>query len=426
MMCLPGIFFSSILSASEMKKDSSPTVGGRIQVLGVGEHLRDDAADDNRLFLFVKQARLNVGGQKGRLKYYFEMGFAGEEESVVAPNPGVAMNLLDLNVDWALGERSFVKLGQFKVPYSRERITDSGYMQFDSRSVQNLAFRASRDVGLAFHSYPGDFAYTLGVFTGGGRDIPERYLPEQLGFPMVVLRAGWNQGYDDDIFTTKQTKLDTDHTESGVFFNGLYIKDSLIGHSTVLNVKLAEKSLLTSSSWNPYIGQTPHEKGTLWQVGLDAAFRAPHSWGIFSSEAELNYAKYFNNYGELKVFGGRAQASCLLSPFETSLRYAFLLPDKFAYAYTDTTTSTRTSREITGRKPIHEVTPAISYFFKAENAKLLLDFPILIQMPVAIEKGVGSYVLFEQIDQTSILSKSTGQVERQNVFEARLMFQMMF
>jgi hypothetical protein len=424
LMCLQSLLFGSLAFAEEAQQ--SPKVGGRVQVLGVGESLRDDYADDNRVYLFVKQARLNLGGKKGRLKYYMEMGFAGEEETVVAPNPGIAMNLVDVNIDWSINDHSFLKVGQFKVPYSRERISDSGYMQFDSRSVQNLAFRVGRDVGIAFHSYPGDFAYTLGIFTGGGRDIPERYIPENFGFPMLVFRAGLNNGYDENLFTAKQTKLNTKQFESGVFANGLYIKDTLIGHSSVLNVKLAEKSLIINSNWNPYIAQTPTDKGSLWQAGLDAALRSPQAWGTFSAEAELNYAKFWNTYGELKVFGGRAQASYLWGIFETSLRYAFILPDNFAYAYTDTTTKTRVSRDITGKKPIHEVTPALSYFFPSENAKILLNFPILIQVPVAVENGVGSYVLTEQIDQTSVLSKNTGSVERKNVFEARLMLQVIF
>lgn len=427
-LCVASILFSpSLLLANDVSsKDKGPILGGKIQVLGVGERLKDDYADDNRIYLFLKQARLNVRGKKNTFKYYIEMGFAGEEETVVAPNPGVAMNLLDMHVDWELSDSSFLKIGQFKVPYSRERITDSSYLQQDSRSIQNLAFRMGRDVGIAFHSYPGNFAYTLGVFTGGGRDVPERYLPEHLGFPLVALRAGINNNYDEDLFTVKQHKQKIEKTESGIFINGLYIKDSLIGHSTVLNVKLAEKSLLTNSNWNPYIGKAPLEKGSLYQMGVDGGLRIPYSSGILNLEAELNYAKFWNHYGEVKAFGGREQAGWFMSPFEFSIRHAFILPDGFAYAYTDATTKQEIVRDITGKKPIHEVTPGVTYFFKNESAKLVFDFPILIQVPVATEDKIGSYVLTEQMDQASVLSKSTGKVERQNVLEARLMFQMIF
>lgn len=39
----------------------------------------------------------------------------------------------------------------------------------------------------------------LGILTGG-RDIPERYLPRNLGVPMVMLRAGLDFGTGESVF----------------------------------------------------------------------------------------------------------------------------------------------------------------------------------------------------------------------------------
>jgi hypothetical protein len=422
-----GIFLFLSAAFSYGESVQGPNLGGRLQVLGVGEKVNDPIAYKERVYLFMKQARLNVSGKAGKFKYFSEIGFAGEEEAVVAPNPGVTLNLLSCSVDMQLGESTFLKVGQFKVPYSRERLTDSGHLLFDTRSLQNLGFRIGYDVGLALHQYHGNFAYAFGVFTGGGRDIPERYLPESLGVPMLVTRLGWNNGYDEDIFTTRHKKHDVDTSGQALFFNAMYTKDSLVGHSSVQNVKLTEKSLLTNPNWNPYIGKTPLDKSVHWQVGLDAANRMSTSFGHYSLEFEANYAKFENSYGLLNIAGGRLEGGAIAKPLGYSLRYAVLYPDKrFSYAYTDASTKARVEKKITTGKAIHEITPAISYFFEKEQAKIILDFPYFIQVPVAIEDKVGAYVLTEQVDQVSVLSKSGSSIERQNVPEIRILFQMMF
>src|SRR6185503_10108456 len=89
---------------------------------------------------------------------------------------------------------------------------------------------------------------TFAVMTGGGRDIPQRYLPEELGTPMLVTRFGYNDGLDKDIYV-----------------NALYIKDSSIGHSTVVNAPATDKNLLINGNYNPFIGKAPFSLSTIWQ-----------------------------------------------------------------------------------------------------------------------------------------------------------------
>lgn len=89
--------------------------------------------------------------------------------------------------------------------------------------------------------------------------------------------------------------------------NALYTKDSLIGHSTVLNVKLADKSLLLDGDWNPYIGRAPLQQGTWWQAGADAAGRMPCRAVDLSGEAAFDFGQYSNTYGSVQMWGVRAQ-----------------------------------------------------------------------------------------------------------------------
>ena len=103
--------------------------------------------------------------------------------------------------------------------------------------------------------------------------------------------------------------------------------------------------------------------------------------------------------------------------FEGALRYAVLIPDeKFVSGTT----------QITGKDPIHEITPALSYsFFGQDNLKVVADLPVTLNAPVISETNVGSYVGTDMPDQTSVLAKG-GSVSKQNIVTGRLMFQAQF
>ena len=392
--------------------------GGMIQLLGFGQRVDDPYKNNERVYLFLKEARLRASGNYDDFRFHLEIALGGED-TVAAPNPGVTLGLLDFSADiplHALG-KTYLKVGQFKVPYGRERLAYSGYSQFVDRSVQDLGFKVGRDVGVTLNLCPGPFTVVAGIFTGGGRDIPpEHYLPQNLGVPLLVARAGIGS-VDDDPYELHQNELDARKVKSAFFVNGLYTKDSAVGHSTALNVKLADKSVLLDSTWNPYIGKAPLQQGTWWQYGGDAAVRVPLGAFIFSGEAELNYGGYSNDKGSLHMFGGRAQGGVLLNRLELALRYSFLLP---------TGNYSNSGTAIMGDRPIHEVTPAVTYYFHGHNLKLVADLPLLFNAPLFNEKGVGSYVGTELPAEAALLAKAGNSVTHSTVIEGRLMFQALF
>jgi phosphate-selective porin O/P len=331
----------------------------------------------------------------------------------------VTLGLLDFNVDLPLsflGKDASIRVGQFKVPYGREALTYSGYSQFMERSIDDLGFRIGRDVGAAVTLKPGPFTLIGGIFTGGGRDVPpDHYLPERLGIPQIVARLGVGN-LDEDPYELKNEAL-TPGTQAAFFVSGMYTKDSTVGHSSVLNVKLVDKSILLNGNWNPYIGRGPFSQGDWWQVGADAAVhsRLSRDWAV-TAETEVNWASYSNNYGQIHIGGARAQAGVSYKDVELALRYAVLVPDKnFASG----------GVAVTGSKPMQEITPSATWYIKGQNLKLVGDLPILINTPVFTEKNVGSYVGVELPDETTVLAKG-GTVGRQNVLEARLMLQAAF
>ena len=64
---------------------------------------------------------------------------------------------------------------------------------------------------------------------------------------------------------------------------------------------------------------------------------------------------------------------------------------------------------------------SLTYKLKGDNVKLIVDMPMLINVPVATESGVGSYVLSEQPDQIT-----SGSVGRQKVVQLRTILQVLF
>lgn len=385
------------------------------QALGFGQNVKDPYTNDARMYLFMKEARVRGSGSYEDVKFHVEMGLGGTE--AVNATTGVALELLDLNVDIPLtflGNAS-LRVGQFKVPYGREALTYSGQSQFIGRSIDDLGFRIGRDVGVALTVKPGPFTFIGGVFTGGGRDVPpDHYLPERIGIPQLVARLGIGDA-DDDVYELKN-ELHPDRTRAAFFVNGMYTKDSTIGHSSVLNVKLADKSLLLDSNWNPYIGKSPLAQGEWWQAGADATLRTPISHELAATgEAEVNWAGYDNSYGALHMAGARAQAGVAYKDVELALRYAILVPDaKFSSG----------GASVTGNpgRPIQEVTPTATWYIKGQNLKIVADLPYLINTPVYTEKNIGSYVGVELPDETTVLAKG-GSVARQNVLEGRVMLQ---
>ncbi len=231
--------------------DAEVDVGGMVQMLGFAQRLDDPYKDDNRLYLFMNRARLRFSGHYDEISFYTELGLGGEA-SIVAQT-AVSLSLLDFyfNVPLAGGRTTYLKVGQFKVPYGREQLTYEGNLAFADRSINNLGFVVGRDVGAALVSHPGLLTLIGGVFTGGGRDVPpNHYLPEKLGIPLLVARVGVGN-VDGDPFILRQDDQGVvveRRLRGAVFVNALYTKDSLIGHSTVLNVKLADVPLTGSQA----------------------------------------------------------------------------------------------------------------------------------------------------------------------------------
>jgi len=415
---------SQALAKTETITVNLPKIGGTIQMLGVAEHLKDDYRSDNRVYLFQKQARLNVSGTEESIDYYFLLQFGGEEVPK-GRNGNVGntvMSLLEAYVDIPLVSRNLgVRVGQFKAPFSREMLSDTDSLQFADYSINALGFNVGRDVGVALHGALGGFEAAAGVFTGGGINVPQRYLPQELNVPMSVVRMGFNT-MDKNVLTVEQFNPSTSRQGFAVYVSGMYQEDSRIGHSSVMSSKQNDVSLFYNTNWNPYlraVTASQVEIGTLMQLEADAAFLLDFGRVKLNGAVEANYGKYKNDLGSLTMRGGAAHGGIFIAPVLMSLRYAVLYPDEnFGYFKSPTT------YPIVGKAPIHEITPSMTFFF-GRHVKLTMDLQIWIGVPVAMEPNLGAYNLMTMPDQAK-WAASTDAVKRQNAATGRMNFQFTF
>jgi hypothetical protein len=401
------------------KENVKLDLGAYAQWLGVAENVPDNFRDETRAYLFLKQARIRIDGEFHKTKFDIMLATGGED---ITPNTNAALGLLDFSFDVPLTEATHVKVGQFLVPYGRERLTDDSTLSFGDRSIENLGFAWNRDVGVALSHERGNLVGTFAVMTGGGRDVPQRYLPETLGIPLLVARFGLNDGIDEDIYHVSGRHAAPDRAKKAFYVNALFLEDSEIGHSTVVNVRATDKNLLVNSNYNPFIARRPFSLATIWQAGVDGVYRAPFAGGAINVEGQVDYSHFDNEYGDLSLRGGRVQVGYSRGKLDANLRLAALwLDDQMAYVNAGVRTPILDGDD----SPLLEITPSLTYRFR-EGVVVVADLPYQPDMLVFEETGIGSYVLSAQPDQVTVTKPSTGRIFRDDIIGARLMIQLGF
>jgi hypothetical protein len=440
---------------------------GRAQLIGTGEIVPDPIANHDRIYLFLNEARMGLKGRYEDLfKYEMELDFGGE--SINGSNTN--MSLLDLVADIplrSLGENTIFKVGQFRVPYSREGLTDTGYMDFTDRSIANAASYQGRDYGLALMDTFQNIRGTIGTFTGGGRNIPQRYLPEQIGVPYFVARVGYDDGADVDIYHVVGTDINLKRDSKAFYVNAIYMQDTRIGHSTSLGVHTIDDNLLIDSNYNPYLkwgdataatgalcSAITCERGQLFFLGTDGVVRHRIDDSHASElEYEGNWGGYYNRFGVLHIASARAQGQYRTGRFEFGLRYAILSMDDnsgfLANGNASGPVNNPTYSTLVGGsgksgayyynehmgEPIHEITPSVTWHIKENRLKIVASMPVFLDAPLWIDNVDGAYVFTDPTpsgattlttDEGSVLETVGNSTERRTIPEGRVMLQFMF
>jgi phosphate-selective porin OprO/OprP len=78
--------------------------------------------------------------------------------------------LNDAYIDWEHFSRAQVWVGQYKVPFNRQQIASTAYLQLVDRAITDQTFSPGRDIGITLHNTPTKelVEYDVGVYNGNG------------------------------------------------------------------------------------------------------------------------------------------------------------------------------------------------------------------------------------------------------------------
>ena len=117
----------------------------------------------------VRRMRFVIGGDmlQKQFTYNFHLGFAPRD--IEADNP---IPVRDAWLAWNVSNPVRLRFGQMKVPFDRQLMTSSAFLQFPERSAAVGELTLDRDVGAVLFSAPlaDAFVYQVGVFGGDGRN----------------------------------------------------------------------------------------------------------------------------------------------------------------------------------------------------------------------------------------------------------------
>jgi hypothetical protein len=123
--------------------------------------------DDDHTDVDVARARVSATGAVGSRVTWQVMGdFAALPENV----------LRDASITVRLAPAASVKLGQYSIPYSLERMTSAAVIETIDRSILGTSLTPSRDLGLTVFSpspIRGWFMYWGSVIAGAGANTPD-------------------------------------------------------------------------------------------------------------------------------------------------------------------------------------------------------------------------------------------------------------
>jgi phosphate-selective porin OprO/OprP len=153
-------------------------LGGRVQFdyHATGNDARSLTGTDLADRFLVRRARLDLSGQAFRW-----VDFKIEAELTEG------VSLKDAYLDLRFLPQLRLRGGQFKVPFSREDLTSSRFIDFVERSIIN-ELSPAHDAGVMLHGelFGGVLAYNLGAFNGTGEDTADNNDGKDLAARLVL------------------------------------------------------------------------------------------------------------------------------------------------------------------------------------------------------------------------------------------------
>jgi phosphate-selective porin OprO/OprP len=158
------------LTIRSSDETSTMNIRARIQARGTARDNVDDTLPATSEALVRRMRLVFQGNALGpRFTYYIQLGFSNLDTEA-----DLRLPLRDAYMTWAPNRSVNVRVGQMKVPFSRQRVVSSSAQQMVDRSLVVTELNLDRDVGVQLFSKDlfgtGRLGYALGLFGGDGRN----------------------------------------------------------------------------------------------------------------------------------------------------------------------------------------------------------------------------------------------------------------
>jgi phosphate-selective porin OprO/OprP len=342
---------------------TNPTTGTPRQV--------DDFEAKDKTTFEARRVRMKIGGHgyKPWLKYYFEVDLQPTRESSDSSSKASA-RVIDWRVDVAKYKAFGLRVGQWKIDYSRERVDSSGRQQFVDRSIANRVFTVDRQVGVSFrgHLFEGtraDMKYFAGVFTGEGRGVAN-----DDNNMMYAGRLQWNFLGRDVPFRQSDVER-TEHPAAALGFGaatqkGVCTRWSSSGCGNLDGFKKPGDVDDPAKVGQYRVVQAVQDLAVKWQ---GFSFQQEFHWKRVTDRSEPGSSSLRDS----DFYGGYAQAGYFFNEIFDFVPEELELAFRYAYVREPNEEPLRQNKNNKRR----EYTAGANWFFAGHNNKLTLDYSYL-------------------------------------------------
>lgn len=296
----------------------SLNVGGRMQFRYTYRDKDADFKESDTQDITIRRARVYMGGNiySKYVHYYVEADF-----------DSFNLGMRDFYVYWTPLEELNAKLGYFKVPFNRQRVSSSAKLLLQDRSIASEEFDQDRDYGVDIYGKPfeGYMEYHAAVFQGAGEKSIKGNTDNEL---MYVLNVRYNPFGKYDYYD-----------ETDVKYSDKVL--ATIGASVAFNAKDGDEKLVTNDTIAGVLDLGVKYRGFSWNNEYFARTEDPESDGdSIDSNGFFTQAGYF----------------VLPKKLEIAARYSMLDPNNDV------------ANDIQ-----KEYTTGINYYFRAHRSKIQAD-----------------------------------------------------
>lgn len=330
------------------------TIRGRVQTRAT-LRTSDTPGEDLDLWFQIRRSRLVfIADQPAqKLQLYIQVGLGPSDLDDEDPVP-----LRDAQVIWSPLRDLSVRVGQMKVPFSRERLVSSSALQFADRSRLNAEFNLDRDVGVQIFSHDlfglgGLIDYQAGIYGGAGQNRTD----PGVGVLVVGRVSVQPLGRFADAY------VEADLKRSSV--PRLSLGAAVARHTQAHRVRVTHGADLEGPPRRTlHVAADAIFKWSGWSLQTEAVYRVADPAVATASTTEgedpMGDVKFAHGFGYMASLGHVFE-----SGWEVAGRFVRIAPQTLS---TDAEDSTLTGRNVG--------TACLGYYFLSHNLKVQADYEV--------------------------------------------------